>query len=355
MERGPNGTQHELTVRPDAELMTVPFDADRAVEAATQIITARRRILSLALKELLKPQDIVDFGGKPYIQSTGCERFIMAFGLSVTDIEGPVKHEEQDSSGKYYIITYTATFTMRQTGASIRVAGNRSSRDKFFAQVSIPWAQYANKSDDYTLVKQDGEKAIVLKQEIQVPESHIRTAAYSNMMENGVTRLLGLRGLTWAEFEALGFNRSQAGGKVEFKGKSGGSQQPQTQSQGGGTSQPKTATAAGASSGGKHTPEEMKLRDEFIANIQKLYAQMGWDDGWRKNAFSKLVTTHYGQLTTLSTEHLGQIYDALAKVADGSKPVKFEGERTKDGNFHCVWVEEPAAEADPGADPGAAA
>jgi len=301
------------------DLLSLPEQLDAALAVAEKRIEVRLKLLKLAIGKVLLPTDIVDFGGKPYIQCIGCDRLVHIFGIHITDIQGPFRESITDDKGTYTVVNYKGTFTLPKFGLHIEMVGRRTTRDKFFKDPDT--------------------------------EEDVQQSAYTNLIENGVTRLLGIRGLSWKELETLGFTRGQAGGHVEFKGKTGEAAKAaaQTQSQGSASEKPAATATGAASNGAKREPGETKIRDEFIAGCQKLYDQVGWGtDGWRKNAFSVLITGHWGKIETFSTEHLGQIYDALAKVADGSKPVRFEGEKTKEGGFRCVWVEEPAAEADMG-------
>ena len=63
--------------------------------------------------------------------------------------------------------------------------GSCSSRDKFFA-----WDKRAGENGEY-------------KQLSDVDETNIQKAAYSNMVMNGVTRLLGIRNLSWDELREI--------------------------------------------------------------------------------------------------------------------------------------------------------
>ena len=56
----------------------------------------------------------------------------------------------------------------------------------------------------------------------EIDETNIRKAAYSNMVVNGVTRILGIRNLTWEEVKGGGIDPSKAS-KVSYgKGGNGG-------------------------------------------------------------------------------------------------------------------------------------
>lgn len=150
------------------------------------------KVMKIALK-VTKPQDWVDFGGKPYLSGPGAERLRPLFGITLSDM----KHERinlEDEKGTYYVIIVTGTVHFR--GDSIPVIGTCSSRDQFFA------VRYEN-----------NEKYYLPASEVDI--TNILKAAYTNMLTNAVTRCIGIRNLTWEQLDELGFDRSKAA-KVEF-------------------------------------------------------------------------------------------------------------------------------------------
>jgi len=137
------------------------------------------------------PQDWVDQDGRPYLQASGGEKVARLFGISWR-IEEPTV--ERDSDG-HYTYTYKGTFAL-QSGIEIEAIGTRSSRDKFFT------TRYEGKGDD----RQRIELTPVL-----VDRGDVKKSAYTNLLANGITRLLGLRNLTWDEVEAhTGIKRGDA-------------------------------------------------------------------------------------------------------------------------------------------------
>jgi hypothetical protein len=52
-------------------------------------------------------------------------------------------------------------------------------------------------------------------------ETNIKKAAYSNLMVNGITRVLGIRNLTWDDLEPYGIKQGEVA-RVEYKNGSAG-------------------------------------------------------------------------------------------------------------------------------------
>jgi hypothetical protein len=143
-----------------------------------------KKIVGIACR-LTTPNDWVDQGGKPYLQASGAEKIANPFGVIISNKEKE-KHERKDEKGSYYFYEYRCRIYSRLLNRSIEAEGYRSSRDPFFALAR-------------------GE--VVPQSEID--ESEVMRAAYSNMTVNAITRLIGIRNLTWEMVESFGIKRSQ--------------------------------------------------------------------------------------------------------------------------------------------------
>lgn len=161
----------------------------QVAEQAEKRIEAVNKIKMLALK-VTNHQDWVDMGGKPYLQGSGSEKVARLFGISWT-ISEPVLETSDDGHFSY---TYMGVFSL--SGASIEAVGTRSSKDPFFSR---------SKGKDLP--------------PSEIDRGDIKKAAYSNCTANGVTRLLGIRNLTWNEVRDSGVNVSGVN-KVEYGNKS---------------------------------------------------------------------------------------------------------------------------------------
>lgn len=184
----------------DGEIITAVSDPDNLpaiaddsllaiAEAAEKRIDAMVKIKRLSLK-MTNPHDWTDQGGKPYLQVSGAEKIGRLFGISWR-IDEPT-HETEE--GGHFGYTYKGYFTL--AGVTIEVIGTRSSKDPFF-----------KKYKDGTELPPSA-----------IDKGDVKKAAYTNLLGSGITRILGLRNLTWAELETAGINKD-AVSKVDFKEK----------------------------------------------------------------------------------------------------------------------------------------
>ena len=157
----------------DDQLLAISDQAERRIEAVL-------KIKRLALR-VTNPHDWVDQNGKPYLQVSGAEKIARLFGIS-WQVEEPSLEWAEDG---HFLYTYTGTFSLGAT--SIEAIGTRSSNDKFFAEA----------------------KGAVIPPS-QIERGDVKKAAYTNCLGNGITRLLGLRNLTWEEVTAGGIDRSKS-------------------------------------------------------------------------------------------------------------------------------------------------
>jgi hypothetical protein len=151
------------------------------------------KILELAVKNT-QPSDWVDFGGTPWLDTPGAERIARVFGFTVKDTRFE-KLDRQDRDGPYYIYIWYGKVGLAKADLWIDAIGTCSSRKPFHAM-------------------EHG----VRKHIEDINEMNILKDAYSNLIENGVSRFLGLRGLDWETLEKAGIQRSKVS-KVEFKAK----------------------------------------------------------------------------------------------------------------------------------------
>ncbi len=175
----------------------VPAIADdtllQVAERAEKRIEAVNKIKMLALK-VTNGHDWVNQGGKPYLQASGGEKVARLFGISWR-ISEPVYESEE---GGHYSYTYTGTFSL--SGATIEAVGTRSSKDGFFKK-------YGKKDDE-------GNAEVLPPSEID--KGDVKKAAFTNLIGNGITRLLGIRNLTWEDLETVGIKKENVG-KVDYK------------------------------------------------------------------------------------------------------------------------------------------
>jgi len=195
-------TQQQEPVFADDALIQIANQAEARIDAVV-------KIKQVALK-VTNVDDWVDQQGKPYLMASGSEKIANLFNISWR-IDEPVIDKETDPDGKEFI-TYTYKGEFSLGGRTIEVEGSRSSRDEFFKKYI--WENG----------KKTGEKPL--------DRRDLKMAALTNLLGNGITRILGIRNLTYEDLEKFagikkenvkGIQYKEQGEKKEYK-------QPQTKS-----------------------------------------------------------------------------------------------------------------------------
>jgi len=178
-----NGT--DVPAIGDSTLLALAEQAEKRVMALNKI----KKAALLATNA----RDWTDQNGNPYLQVSGSEKVARVFGIA-WKIDEPVF--EQEESG-HFSYTYKGYFTV--AGATIEAIGTRSSKDPFFKR-------YAGKGDDRHELPPS-----------EIDKGDLKKAAYTNLLGNGITRLLGLRNLSWEDIkEYAGITKDQVG-RVDYK------------------------------------------------------------------------------------------------------------------------------------------
>ncbi len=183
----------------DEQNLPVGASTDRLLQMANmaeQRIGAIKKIKSVALA-LTNANDWVDQQGKPYLQASGSEKIAGAFDISWEFLTLEPAYEE-DPDG-HYTYTYHGKFSM--AGRTIHIDGSRSSNDGFFNQYDYPEGKPKKK-------KPVNERT---------NKRDVKMAALTNLLGNGITRLLGIRNLTYADLEKFASIKKDMLGKVEYK------------------------------------------------------------------------------------------------------------------------------------------
>jgi hypothetical protein len=178
----------DLPAIADDKLVSMAEQAEKRIEAVNKIKKLSLRVTNA--------HDWTDQGGKPYLQVSGSEKIARLFGISWR-IGEPVK---ESLEGGHFSFTYKGEFTI--SGARIEAIGTRSSKDGFFK--AYKW-------------EGEGDN----KQKVELPASEIdagdvKKGAYTNCIGNGITRLLGIRNLTWEDLAETGITKENVG-KVDYK------------------------------------------------------------------------------------------------------------------------------------------
>jgi len=159
-------------------------------ETADKRAEAYKRIKLAALR-LTAQDDWVDQGGAPYLTAPGAEKVADVFRLSWA-IKGPIQKTPTGAAGHFIM---SCTLVIRTPwGREIEVIGTRSSSDPF----------YAKKGTELRLIE-------------EIDEADVAKGAYTNGEVGAITRILGLRGLTWEDLAEAKITKDQAK-RVDYRG-----------------------------------------------------------------------------------------------------------------------------------------
>jgi len=181
-EREPNG---------ETVVISAGLDLQEFLAIAQKRLVIMPKLIQLAARRT-SVYDWVDMGNRPYLTGTGAEKIATAFGCRICNVKIE-KRTSEDELGAFYFYIVFADVSLPQDLGSLQVIGTCSSRDQFFARKHGQWRPLS-----------------------EVDETNIVKAAYTNMEVNGMSRLLGLRGLTWSALEELGIDR-KAVAQVQYK------------------------------------------------------------------------------------------------------------------------------------------
>ena len=183
----------ELETTDKNEIMPAISDDNIIAVAAKaeERINAINKIKRISLR-VTNHHDWVDQNSRPYLQASGSEKVARLFGISWR-IDEPTMDLEKDG---HFAYTYKGYFSI--SGTTIEAIGTRSSKDPFFKKYSYS----------------TGKKIELPVSEID--KTNVKKAAYTNLIGNGITRLLGIRNLTYDDLKEAGINITKIT-KVEYK------------------------------------------------------------------------------------------------------------------------------------------
>jgi hypothetical protein len=166
------------------------------------IIERRNQMLERLLDYAIKATHAgqwTDQQGKPFPTAAAAEVMARRCAVRIANVKKQ-KIDSQDDQGPFYMYLVEAVASLPGEWDSIEAMGTCISRDQFIGT--------------------NGAK----RQLSEIDEGNILKAAYSNMVVNAVTRLLGVRNLTWEALAKLGISQDGAA-KVEYQhGSQGGGQ-----------------------------------------------------------------------------------------------------------------------------------
>ena len=174
----------------DDFLLQIADQAEKRIDAVI-------KIKQVALK-VTNARDWTDQQGNPYLQVSGSEKIANLFNMSWR-IEEPQYEEEPDGH-----FTYSIKGTFSLGGRTIEVWGTRSSKDGFFKKYE--YVKVEGKQDEKTLQPPSA-----------IDKGDVKKAALTNLFGNGITRMLGIRNLTWDDLQKFaGISQEMVKSKVSY-------------------------------------------------------------------------------------------------------------------------------------------
>lgn len=168
--------------------------------------------MPIAIKSTIK-SDWCDLGGNPYPKDEAIEKIRLRFGISASRPSFE-KDESKDEKGIRYMWTCYMDFSLPGSTEVLSCIGTASNRKAFYAKAHGTW-----------------------RKQYEIHEDNIKKHAWTNCMHNGITRILGLRGITWDQVEQhVKFTRKEVD-RVDYD-----KSQDETQSRGTTKAKSKTKT-----------------------------------------------------------------------------------------------------------------
>lgn len=199
-----DGSTGEVVNGNGAHLVRLPQAGDGSGVNLLKILEERAKLLERILDYAIAAthtEQWFDLGGKAWPSGPACESMARRCGVSITNVRN-TKRQSSDDKGDFYIYVCEATASLPSGFDSIEAFGTCSSRDTFL-----------------------GTETSAGRAMSEIDEGNIMKAAYTNMLVNAVTRLLGVRNLSWERLGGLGLDRSKMGAVKYNSGAKGGGQQ----------------------------------------------------------------------------------------------------------------------------------
>jgi len=167
----------------ETDIVTISTVED-LISVAHKRLETVPRLIELSLK-VTNYRDWTLQDGNPYLCHSGAEKVARLFGVKISDVNQK-KESTEDSEGRFYIYVITGKFSLPGDMDSIEAIGTCSQRDGFFS-------------------KSGGKR----KETVEIDETNILKAAFSNLIVNGITHLLGLRNITIDQLKETGIDMSK--------------------------------------------------------------------------------------------------------------------------------------------------
>ena len=213
--------ENEVTVVDPNDIQTEPkneiainlgiFDLPDPAEVARRAEQTKK--MMAAVCSVVSPQNIIDFGGRPYFDHLASKRIANLFGLIIRQEEknGQINFRKEilDEATNHYIVKVTGRVWYSKSPENYEVyEGSANSFDDWFRQ----W-QIVDEREENGKTK----KVVVSAQTL--PISKVEEKATANLLQRCMKKKLGFD-FTWEELEAAGIDRSKCRG-FSFNGSKG--------------------------------------------------------------------------------------------------------------------------------------
>jgi len=168
-------------------------------EQAERRVAAIIKIKKVALM-VTNRYDWTNQQDKPYLMVSGSEKIANLFNISWR-IDEPRFEVEEDG---HFTYTFKGEFSLADR--TVEVEGSRSSKDPFFKKYD--WIEDA-----------DGKKTKKEKPISAIDKRDVKMAALTNLLGNGISRILGIRNLQWSDLEEFADIKKGDVQGIEYKTK----------------------------------------------------------------------------------------------------------------------------------------
>jgi len=165
-------------------LPTATENTDDILAMAEKRMATLQKVINLALK-ITNSNDWTNLNGKPYLNGSGTQKVARLFGVCWTGLQTK-KNISTDETGQFYFYETSGIFYLKGKDDIIEATGTCSVKDLFFSRAN-------------------GQT----KPNSEIDETNILKSSITNCISNGITSLLGLKGLTWEQVEAAGIKKDK--------------------------------------------------------------------------------------------------------------------------------------------------
>jgi ribosomal protein S12 len=278
----------EVTLAKEAGIQIQPSKEEEPLLARLeQRVEIYDKIISLILK-FTKPQDWMDFGGKPFLTSYGAERIRPHLGIKILQADFQIMRRKDKEGKEYELVVYHGLCQFRDD--VFPAIGLASTKNTFYR---------SRKETD----PETGKEVTVYLPYEEVDISNIIQHAYSMMIRNAVTRVIGLRNLSWEQLEKAGLKIEDIPA-VRFK------RQKEAERNVGRKRKEKREEEKKEE--GKKEEKVKMISEDQIRAIETLRSQLKWDEEQLKN----YLWAHFGKeyLTTLTYEEASKVISSLQEI-----------------------------------------